>query len=119
MQAGALVERLRPRFPDVLEARGDVSVIVQVDDVLRALAYLRDEGDLSFRFLCDVTATDWPDLDPRFWLAYELLSMEHRHRLRVKVGLARADDPPHAPRVTGLDPTAEWLAREGVDFVSA
>src|SRR5205823_11497991 len=116
MQPGALVERLRPRFPDVLEARGDVSVIVQVDDVLRALTYLRDQGDLSFRFLCDVTATDWPDLEPRFWLAYQLLSMEHRHRLRLKVGLPWADDPPHAPSVTTMYPTAGWLEREVFDF---
>jgi len=116
MQASDLAERLRPRFPDVLEARDEVSVVADARDLLSALAYLRDEGDLSFRFLCDVTATDWPDLDPRFWLAYELLSMEHRQRLRVKVGLARADDPPHAPSVTGLYPTAEWLEREVFDF---
>src|SRR5947208_12238707 len=116
MRVSELAERLRPRFPDALEARGEVSVVVGAMDLLPALGYLRDEGDLSFRFLCDVTATDWPDLEPRFWLAYELLSMEHRHRLRVKLGLPRGDDPPHAPSVTSVYPTAEWLEREVFDF---
>jgi NADH-quinone oxidoreductase subunit C len=116
MRPHELVERLRPRFPEVLEARDEVFIVVEVEDLLPALTHLRDERDLSFRFLSDLTATDWPDVDPRFWLAYELLSMEHRHRLRVKVGLSRREDPPHAPSVTTLHPTAEWLEREVFDF---
>ena len=116
MDPGDLAERLGRRFPDVLVARGEVSVIVSSGELLPALEFLRDEPDLSFRFLSDVTAADWPGLDPRFWLAYHLLSMEHAHRLRVKVGLLPEPDPPRVPSVTPLFPTANWLEREVFDF---
>jgi NADH-quinone oxidoreductase subunit C len=111
-----LAERLRQRFPEVLEARGEVSVTVAAEELLEALASLRDGVDLRFEFLSDLTCTDWPDLDPRFWLAYQLLSLTDRHRVRVKVGLPPRPDPPHVPSVTPMFATANWLEREAFDF---
>jgi NADH-quinone oxidoreductase subunit C len=61
-----------------------------------------------------VTATDHPGRDPRFWVVYELRSVEHAHRLRLKVGLP-ADDP-HVASVTPLFPTADWHERETWDL---
>jgi NADH-quinone oxidoreductase subunit C len=116
MDGGELAARLRGRFPDAMEVRGDVTVTVLPAELLATLSYLRDEQDLSFGFMSDVTATDWPDLNPRFWLAYHLLSMERRHRLRVKVGLPPQPDPPHIDSITALYPTADWLEREVFDF---
>jgi NADH-quinone oxidoreductase subunit C len=109
-----LAERLRVRFPDAFEARGDVTIAVEPGDLLETLGYLRDDADLGFGFLSDLTATDWPSAEPRFWLAYHLLSMEHGHRVRVKVGIHGSD--PRAPSVTPMFPTANWLEREVFDF---
>ena len=47
-------------------------------------------------------------------MSYELRSMEHEHRLRVKVGLS--DEDPHVPSVVPVFPTADWLERETFDF---
>ena len=116
MDLTTLAGRIRTRFADTLEVRGEVTVTVQPKELLEALAYLRDQEDLSFRFLSDVTASDWPGADPRFWLAYHLLSMEHRMRVRVKVGLPPKPDPPHVASVTPLFPAANWLEREVFDF---
>jgi NADH-quinone oxidoreductase subunit C len=109
-----LADRLRARFPDTYQARGDVTVTAEPDALLESLAYLRDEEDLRFEVLSDVTAADWPDAEPRFWVAYHLLSMEHAHRVRVKVGLPGSD--PQVPSVTPMFPTANWLEREVFDF---
>jgi NADH-quinone oxidoreductase subunit C len=114
MQTEELAERLGQRFVEVLHARGEVTVSVAPDQLLAALQYLRDEPDLSFRFLSDLTATDWPGREPRFWLAYQLRSLEHHHWARVKVGLQAQE--PAAPSVTGLFPTANWHEREVFDF---
>ena len=114
MGSGELAERIRQRFPEVLRARGEVTVTVTALELTSALEYLRDEEDLAFRFLSDLTATDWPRLEPRFWIAYHLQSLEHAHRIRVKVGLA--GDDPRAPTVTALYPTANWHEREVFDF---
>jgi NADH-quinone oxidoreductase subunit C len=106
--------RLRDRFADVLESRGEVTVIVERSELLDALVRLRDQPDLSFGFLSSLTATDHPGRDPRFWVVYELRSVEHAHRLRVKVGAPDAD--PHVPSVTPLFPTADWHERETFDL---
>jgi len=109
-----LADRMRSRFADVLVAREEVTAIVGRDDLLDALVALRDAPELSFDFLSSLTATDWPNQDPRFWVAYELRSIAENHRVRLKVGVPEAD--PHIPSVTGLFPTANWHEREVFDF---
>jgi len=109
-----LADRMRARFADVLVAREEVTAIVGRDDLLDALVALRDDPELSFDFLSSLTATDWPNQDPRFWVGYELRSIAENHRVRLKVGVPEAD--PHIPSVTGLFPTANWHEREVFDF---
>ena len=116
MDPSGLAARLSQRFPEVLEARGEVTVTVAPEELQAALHYLKDEQELAFGFLSDVTCADWPGLDPRFWVAYHLLSMPHHHRVGVKVGLPPRPDPPHVSSVTDLYPTANWLEREVFDF---
>lgn len=109
-----MAKRIGSRYPDALVARSEVTVLVAREDLLEALAFLRDDPELSFGFLASITATDWPTSDPRFWVIYELRSMERRHRVRVKVGLS--GDDPHVPSVTAMFPTADWHERETFDF---
>jgi NADH-quinone oxidoreductase subunit C len=116
MDVTRLAERLRSRYPDLLEARGEVTVTVAAGDLLETLRYLKEQEDLAFGFLSDVTATDWPGMNPRFWLAYQLLSMEYRTQVRVKVGLPPDPDPPRIASATPLFPAANWLEREVYDF---
>jgi NADH-quinone oxidoreductase subunit C len=114
MSPDQLVERLRAEFPDAVVARGQAIVSVAPDGLLPALEGLRSDPELSLGFLSSVTATDWPGRTPRFWLAYELYSMAHKHRLRVKVGVSGED--PHVPSATGLFPTANFQEREVFDL---
>jgi NADH-quinone oxidoreductase subunit C len=114
VRAEELADRVRERFDEVVLARGEVTMLVDRGQLVDALAWLDAQQDLRFGFLSSITATDWPDQDPRFWLAYELRSVEHRHRIRVKVGLAEAD--PHVPSLAPFFPTANWHEREVYDF---
>ena len=114
MNAEELAARIREGFTDVLLAREEVIVVVGRDELVDALVRLRDQPDLSFRFLSSVTATDHPGREPRFWIVYELRSVEHAHRLRLKVGLPA--DELHVPSVTPLFPTANWHEREVWDL---
>jgi NADH-quinone oxidoreductase subunit C len=109
-----IVERLRPRFPDTILARDRAVVAVDRDALLPTLAALRDDEDLGFDFLSSVAATDWPGRAPRFWIAYELYSTAHRHRLRVRVGLP--EDDPRVDSVTAPFPTATFHEREVFDL---
>src|SRR5205823_13615405 len=60
-----LADRLRPRFPDVLLARDEVTTVNQIDDLLASLRFLQATDDLAFDFLSDLAATDWPGREPR------------------------------------------------------
>jgi NADH-quinone oxidoreductase subunit C len=112
--ASDLAERVRAISPDVVIARDEVTAYVQPEELLGALAALRDDAELSLDALSSLTVVDWPDRVPRFWVAYELYSMAHRHRLRVKVGLPAED--PRVASVTPMFPTANWHEREAWDF---
>ena len=114
MTPAELADRIRGRFPDVVVARDEVTVIVDRDDLPVTLAALRDDPEIELGFLSSVTATDWPGKDPRFWVVYELRSMAHHHRARVKAGVP--EDDPHVPSIAGPFPTANWQEREVFDF---
>ena len=114
MNAEELARRIGGRYPDVIVARGEATVVADRGDLHQVLAYLAGESDLAFGFLSDLTATDWPGRTPRFWVAYHLYSMEHRHRVRVKVGLP--DDDARVPSVVDRYPTANWHEREVYDM---
>ena len=114
MAGAELADRLRERFPDVQVALGEVTAIVVPAEIVPSLDYLKSEPGLEFDFLSDLSATDWPGRVPRFWLSYQLYSMGHRHRMRVKAGLE--EQVPRVATATGVHPTADWLEREVFDF---
>ena len=114
MSPEELAERLRKRFDDLIVARGEVTVTLGRDRLLDALIYLRDEPDLGFGFLADVSCSDWPGREPRIWMAYHLASVENGHRVRVKTGLPEEDLS--VPSATPLFPAADWQEREVYDF---
>ncbi len=113
-------ERLKERFPEaVLEIRthrDEVSVEADATKVHTLIQALRDDSELPFDFLVDITAVDYLDYDDgmRYGLKYHLLSMKHNLRIRVS---ARVDDPdPRVRSLTDLWPGANWLEREVYDM---
>jgi NADH-quinone oxidoreductase subunit C len=109
-----MAARLRERFDDVLEARGEVTVTVGRQELVETLRSLRDDPELPLDFLSDVSCTDWPGREPRIWMAYHLASWERAHRLRIKVGVP--GDDLRVPTAVGVFPAADWQEREVYDF---
>lgn len=58
--------------------------------------------------------TERPCSERRFAAVYHLLSLEHNHRLRVKVYLS--DEPPTVESVVDIWPSANWFEREAFDL---
>lgn len=113
-------ERLKKRFPDavhdIVEYRGEVTVEADAARVHSLIQALRDDAELPYDFLVDITAVDYLDYDDgmRYGLKYHLLSMKHNQRIRVS---ARVDDPdPRVRSLTDLWPAANWLEREVFDM---
>jgi NADH-quinone oxidoreductase subunit C len=111
------VARIAERFPAALVGRGSFRdqhwVELALDSVVEVCRFLRDEPELGYDFLVDVTAVHWPDDPQPFELVWHLYSYARNDRLRIK---ARAADPASAPTLTGLWGSADWNERETFDM---
>lgn len=95
-------------------ARGQAVVSVPRGRALEALRVLRDDPELAFDVLADLTAVDYLGREPRFEVVYQLNSLARRHRVRVKVGVP-GDDPTIASAAP-LWNAALWAEREVWDL---
>jgi NADH-quinone oxidoreductase subunit C len=100
---------------EVIEWRGETTVVVPREHLRRAAEYLATEPSLRFSFLSDITAVDRFPLEPRFEVNYELLSLDRKERLRLKVRLQGKDAV--IPSVIPIWPTANWHERESFDLM--
>ncbi len=94
--------------------RGELTLQIPRHLIRDTCAWLRDDSELRYNFLADVTCVDWYPSEPRFHVVYHLLSMSRRARLRLKV-LLNGDDP-SVDSVTGVWPAANFFEREVYDL---
>jgi NADH-quinone oxidoreductase subunit C len=99
---------------EVIEFRGETTVVLPREHLLRAAEYLASEPSLRFSFLSDITTLDRFPLEPRFEVNYHLLSLDRRERLRLKVCLSGDDLVVRS--VIPVWPTANWHERENFDL---
>jgi NADH-quinone oxidoreductase subunit C len=113
-----LIDSLRARFGDGIRGEEDIArdevVTVARERALDFFRALRDDPELAFDFLLDLTAVDYLGRSPRFDVVMHLLSSKHRHRLRVKVPIEESDC--RMPSLTPLWKSANWLEREVFDM---
>ncbi|MBA3813993.1 MAG: NADH-quinone oxidoreductase subunit C [Alphaproteobacteria bacterium] len=79
----------------------------------RVLAYLRDSESLQFSQLMDVCGVDYLERTPRFEVVYNLLSLVHNKRIRIKVEVEEGMPVPSACAVYS---SANWWEREAFDL---
>jgi NADH-quinone oxidoreductase subunit C len=94
-------------------AHGDLAVTVNAKDIVRVMAFLRDDERCQFVSFIDVTAVDWPSRERRFDVVYHLLSPKLNRRIRVKIEVA--ENEPVAS-IIGVYPGADWFERETYDL---
>jgi len=91
----------------------ELMITVDRDTVLETLKFLRDDANCQFKGLMDVCGVDYPDRGERFCIVYNLLSMVHNLRVRVKVW---TDEDTPVPSSTALFNSAGWWEREVWDM---
>ena len=87
----------------------ELIVSVRVDQIVKIITFLRDDPMCLFRVLIDVCGIDFPERPKRFEVVYNLLSLVHNQRIRLKV---EADDKLPVPSITGVHSSANWFERE-------
>ena len=121
------IAAVRQAFPDAVLESGDAFgmpvITIKPETLLEVGRFLRDDPELRYDLLSDVTAVDRLQLpgydasEARFMGVYHLRSVERQgDLLEIKTPLPGGDHPV-APSVTGLWPTANWHEREAFDLM--
>ncbi|EZF91478.1 NADH-ubiquinone oxidoreductase 30.4 kDa subunit, mitochondrial [Trichophyton rubrum MR1459] len=77
------------------------------------MTFLRDHTAAEYTQVSDITAVDFPTREYRFEVVYNLLSVRHNSRIRVKT---YADEATPVPSITSLYDGALWFEREVYDM---
>lgn len=133
----AIERRIQDRFPELTTelARGELTVHATPATLVDLLTFCRDDDELSFEMLADLSGVHWPagehvierQLSTTGWpqyrvdreqgvieVLYILRSVTRNHALRVAVGVD--DTEPSVPSATDVYPTANFHEREVYDF---
>lgn len=98
---------------EIRQQHDQLIVTVRVDALLRVMRFLRDDTNCLFKVLIDVCGVDYPAREKRFEVVYNLLSLRHNQRIRVKVTCGEDD---LVPSIAGVWSAAGWYEREAWDL---
>jgi len=108
-------QQLGAKALETLQAQGDDIVILDRAGLRESCRLLKENSQLAFDFLSDITAVDyWQKKEPRFEVVYQITSLKNRRRLRVRVPVPESD--PTVESLTPLWRGANFLEREVWDL---
>ena len=115
--------KVREAFPDdllkVKEFRGETYLCVNRTALPGIAKLLKEDPDLEYTYFCECVGVDYSkweherDLEGRFEVVYNLMSLKHHSRIFIKVAV---DDGHTVPSLKGLFLGAEYPEREVNDL---
>jgi NADH-quinone oxidoreductase subunit C len=116
--ANVVAESLRSWNPqavaEVIEFRGETTIVVPRELIRTAAERCREDGKLQYNLITDATCVDRFPIEPRFELNYHLVSIPRREKVRLKVRLFGNDAV--VDSLVPVWPGANWLEREIFDL---
>ena len=109
-----LLEKIPEAIVETHADLGDATACIDSSRIVDVARLLRDDPDLAFEMLTDVTAVDYLGEEPRFEVVYHFYSVARNHRVRVKARVPEA--APELPSVVDLYASADWMEREVFDM---
>ena len=70
-------KKFKDLFKDGSIELDEVCFLVEKNNLIKFICSLRDDPELHFSQLMDITATDYPESEKRFELAYQFLSIDY------------------------------------------
>jgi NADH-quinone oxidoreductase subunit C len=117
LTAEQIHQKLAAKFGDAVGAlsapKKDPHCTITAERFVEVCRFLKDDPELAFDFLQDLTATDHPK-DGVIKVVYHFYSYRHRHLFVAKVHATRS-----APAIDSLEPlwkAANWMEREVYDL---
>lgn len=121
MKQDLIAEKLVSQFGEddvkTAESAGQIAATVPKERILEVCNFLKTTPELAFDFLSFVGGVDKYPGSPRFEVVYQLYSVKHNHRFRIK---AELDEPAEGlasiDSVVSVWPTADWHERETAEM---
>ena len=105
------------KLPNLIERvvidRNELTLHTSPENLMKVMAFLRDDKNAQFRQVVDVCGVDYPARTKRFEVVYHLLSHQFNSRIRVKTS---CDETTPVPSITPLFEAANWFEREAWDM---
>lgn len=93
--------------------KDELTIFIPPSGVIPVFSFLKYHTSAEYTQISEITAVDYPSRDQRFEVVYNLLSVRHNSRIRVKT---YADEASPVPSLTGLYDGALWMERETYDM---
>ncbi|RYP46366.1 hypothetical protein DL768_007429 [Monosporascus sp. mg162] len=93
--------------------KDELCIYIPPSGVIPVFSFLKYNTAAEFTTVSSITAVDYPTKDQRFEVVYNLLSVRHNARIRVKT---YADEASPVPSITPLYDGANWYEREVYDL---
>lgn len=93
--------------------KDELVIYISPKGVIPVFSFLKYHTAAEFTMVADITAVDFPTRQWRFEVVYNMLSVRHNSRIRVKT---YADEATPVPSITGLYDGANWYEREVYDL---
>jgi NADH dehydrogenase (ubiquinone) Fe-S protein 3 len=93
--------------------KNEISLSISPQYILPFFTFLKDHTQTQYKVLIDVTAVDFPSREKRFEVVYNLLSIHHNSRLRIKTSV---DEITPVDSLVNLYNSANWWERETWDM---
>ncbi|KAK9371032.1 hypothetical protein V1509DRAFT_615563 [Lipomyces kononenkoae] len=111
---GRYVMAALPKFVQKFSVwKDELTLYVGPSAIIPVLTFLRDHTAAQYKAVMDITAVDYPTRSHRFDVVYNLLSVRHSSRIRVKT---YASETTPVPSATPLFEGANWYERETYDL---
>lgn len=113
-----LIERLKEQFPNIefesSEFRDELTIKFKKEFIIDVCDFLKNDSELQFLYLEDITAIDWATRKNRFTVVYQIFSLKNKFRLRLKCDIE--DSESSIESVTSIWSAANWAERETYDM---
>jgi len=97
---------------DYIDRFAQFALIAAREAIREACSHLKSQGLTDF--MSDLTCADFYPREPRFEVAYHLLSMKRKERVRLKVRLS--GDEPSVESIVSVWPSVNFFEREIFDL---
>ena len=94
-------------------SNNEITIATRPKNLISLFEHLKEDTELNFEMLIDITAVDYPKRNKRFEVVYHLLSLTNKNRLRVKTFV---NENTSVPSLTEIYKSAGWYERETWDM---